>query len=85
MHVLISFLYAVIAWLAMLAWLVIADGPVLAFLLVTPFLLSGLILSLTALGLVLIGLRWLWRCRGSLRLWRSLPLPFQARARRDLL
>ena len=84
-HVLASALYAAVAWLALLAWLVISDGPVLAFLFVTPFLLSGLILALTALGLAFIGLRWLWRCRGSLRLWRSPTTPFQTRARRDLL
>lgn len=84
-HVLISFLYAVIAWLALLAWLVIADGPVLLVLMASPFIISGLILALTALGLAFIGLRWLWRCRGSLRLRRSLMLPFQTRARRDLL
>lgn len=85
MHVLISFLYAVIAWLALLAWLVITDGPVLLVLMASPFIISGLILALTALGLSFIGLRWLWRCRGSLRLRRSLMLPFQTRARRDLL
>lgn len=85
MHVLISFLYAVIAWLALLAWLVIADGPVLLVLMASPFIISGLILALIALGLAFIGLRWLWRCRGSLRLRRSLMLPFQTRARRDLL
>lgn len=83
-HVLVSFLYALIVWLAMLAWLVIADGPVLLVLLASPFILSGLILALTALGLAFIGLRWLWRCRGSLRLRRSVMLPFQTRARRDL-
>lgn len=85
MHVVVSILYAIIAWLALLAWLVIADGPVLVFLLASPFIISGLILALTALGLALIGLRWLWRCRGSLRLWRSPSPPFQTRARRDLL
>lgn len=84
MHVLVSILYAVIAWLSLLAWLVVSDGPVLVFLLTSPFVLSGLILALTAIGLVIIGLRWLWRCRGSLRLRRSLTLPFQTRARRDL-
>ncbi len=83
-HVLASTLYAVIAWLALLAWLVISDGPVLLVLLASPFIISGLILALTAIGLVFIGLRWIWRCRGSLRLWRSLMLPFQSRARRDL-
>ena len=83
-HVLIPILHAVIAWLALLAWLVIADGPVLLFLLASPFIISGLILALTALSLAFIGLRWLWRCRGSLRLRRSVMLPFQTRARRDL-
>ena len=84
-HVLISILYAVVAWLALLAWLVISDGPVLLALLAAPWIISGLILALTALGLAFIGLRWLWRCRGSLRLRRSVMLPFQTRARRDLL
>ena len=84
-HVLASALYAAVAWLALLAWLVIADGPVLLVLLASHIVFFGLILVITALGLALIGLRWLWRCRGSLRLRRSLALPFQSRARRDLL
>jgi hypothetical protein len=83
-HILVSTLYAVIAWLALLAWLVIADGPVLLVLLASPLVFSGLIVVVTAAGLAFIGLRWLWRCRGSLRLRRSLLIPFQARARRDL-
>ena len=83
-HILASALYAAVAWLALLAWLVISDGPVLAFLFVTPFLLSGLILAPTAAGLAFIGLRWLWWCRGSLRLRRSLLNLQQDRARRDL-
>ena len=84
-HVLASALYAVIAWLALLAWLVISDGPVLLVLLASPLVFSGLIIVITAAGLAFIGLRWLWRCRGSLRLWRSPTTPFQTRARRDLL
>lgn len=84
-HVLASALYAAVAWLALLAWLVISDGPVLPVLLAAPWIISGLILALTALSLAFIGLRWLWRCRGSLRLWRSPTTPFQTRARRDLL
>ena len=81
-HVLASALYAAVAWLALLAWIVISDGPVL---LVSPLVFSGLIIVITAAGLAFIGLRWLWRCRGSLRLWRSPTTPFQTRARRDLL
>lgn len=50
----------------------------------TPNVFFGLILVITALGLALIGLRWLWRCRGSLRLRRSLLNLHQDRARRDL-
>ena len=87
-HVLASALYAAVAWLALLAWLVISDGPVLLVLLVllaSPLVFSGLIIVITAAGLAFIGLRWLWRCRGSLRLWRSPTTPFQTRARRDLL
>lgn len=83
-HVLASALYAAVAWLALLAWLVISDGPVPLVLLASPIVFFGLILVITALGLALIGLRWLWRCRGSLRLRRSVMLPFQTRARRDL-
>lgn len=83
-HVLASALYAAVAWLALLAWLVISDGPVLLVLLASPLVFSGLIIVITAAGLAFIGLRWLWLCRGSLRLRRSLTLPFQARARRDL-
>ena len=63
----------------------IAWGVVLLVLLAAPWIISGLILALTALSLAFIGLRWLWRCRGSLRLWRSPTTPFQTRARRDLL
>lgn len=83
--VLASALYAAVAWLALLAWLVISDGPVLLVLLASPLVFSGLIIVITAAGLALIGLRWLWRCRGSLRLRRSPTTPFQTRARRDLL
>lgn len=71
-HVLASALYAAVAWLALLAWLVISDGPVLLVLLASPRVFSGLIIVITAAGLAFIGLRWLWRCRGSLRLRRSL-------------
>ena len=84
-HVLASALYAAVAWMALLAWLVISDGPVLLVPLASPLVFSGLILALTALSLAFIGLRWLWRCRGTLRLWRSPTTPFQTRARRDLL
>ena len=83
-HVLASALYAADAWLALLAWLVISDGPVLLVLLASPLVFSGLIIVITAVGLALIGLRWLWRCRGSLRLRRSLLSLQQDRARRDL-
>ena len=69
-HVLASILYAIIAWLALLAWLVVSDGPWQLVLLATPFILSGLILVITALGFVFIAIRWLWRCRGTLRLRR---------------
>lgn len=84
-HVLASALYAAVAWLALLAWLVISDGPVLLVLLASPLVFSVLIIVITAAGLAFIGLRWLWRCRGSLRLCRSPMTPFQTRARRDLL
>lgn len=70
MHVLASALYAAVAWLALLAWLVISDGPVLLVLLAAPFILFGLILVLTAPGFAFIAIRWLWRCRGTLRLRR---------------
>ena len=83
-HVLASALYAAVAWLALLAWLVISDGPVLLALLASPLVFSGLIIVITAAGLAFIGLRWLWRRRGSLRLRRSLLNLQQDRARRDL-
>lgn len=63
-HVLASIVYAVVVWLALLAWLTISSGPVLLFLLVTPFLLSGLIIVITAAALAFVGLRWLWQRRG---------------------
>ena len=85
MHVFASAFYALIAWLAFIAWLVVADGPWLLVLLASPLVFFGLIIFIAAAGLAFIGLRWLWRCRGSLRLWRSPTTPFQTRARRDLL
>lgn len=84
MHVVISTLYAFVVWLALLAWLVISDGPVLLVLLASPLVFSGLIIVITAAGLAFIGLRWLWLRRGSLRLRRSLLNLQQDRARRDL-
>ena len=71
-HVLASALYAAVAWLALLAWASIAGAPgsVLAALLVAPLVVSGVALALLVACLAWRGVRWLWLCRGTLRLRR---------------
>ena len=52
-HVLASALYAAVAWLALLAWLVISDGPVLVFLLLSPLIISSAIILCFSVSAVL--------------------------------
>lgn len=66
MHILIAVLYAVTLWLSLVAYLLIIDGPWQSALLAAPLLISGGVLDAA-----LLGLRWLWRNRGTYRSWRS--------------
>lgn len=71
MHVLAALIYGLIVFLAVLAWGVSTGAPLLILLLVSPLLISGVAVALIVLTLVMAGVRWMWRCRGTLRLWRS--------------
>lgn len=66
-------LYAIFALLALLAWAVISGAPA-AILVPGAAIVFGVILLLI--------LRWLWRCRGTLRLWRSPRSSFRGRVPR---
>lgn len=70
-HVLIAVLYAVTLWLSLVVYLLIIDGPWHLALAFAPFLISGGAIALLVLDLTLLGIRWLWRSRGSWRWWRS--------------
>lgn len=63
MHAVISAIYAVVAWL------VISDGPWLWLLFASPFIISGVIAVLLALAGLVRGAHWLWRSRATWR-WR---------------
>lgn len=80
MHVVITTLYGIVAWLSLLAWAVIAGPPgaALAVLVLAPFVVSGVVLLLLAWCT----LRWLWLSRGTLRLWRSPRSSFRGRVPR---
>lgn len=71
MHVLIAVLYAVTLWLSLAAYLLIIDGPWQYALLAAPLLISGGVVALLVLDAALLGLRWLWRSRGTWRGWRA--------------
>ena len=71
MHVLIAVLYAVTLWLSLAAYLLIIDGPWQYALLAAPLLISGGVVALLVLDAALLGLRWLWRNRGTYRSWRA--------------
>lgn len=72
MHAVIAALYGFIVWLALLALASIAGAPgaVLVVLLVAPLVVSGVALALLVSCLAWCGVRWLWLCRGTLRLRR---------------
>lgn len=61
MHVLIAGLYAVIIWLALLAYVVIVKGPMIKFLVLSPFVISGSIAAIITLDLVVRGVCWMWQ------------------------
>lgn len=67
---LIAVLYAVTLWLSLVAYLLIIDGPWPSALLAAPLLISGGVVALLVLDAALLGLRWLWRNRGTYRSWR---------------
>ena len=71
MHILISGLYACIIWLSGLAYCVIVNGPVFKYLVLSPFIISGVILAILVLDLMVSGIRWLWSGRATLRWWRQ--------------
>lgn len=64
-------LYAVTLWLSLVAYLLIIDGPWQSALLAAPLLISGGVVALLVLVAALLGLRWLWRNRGTWRRWRA--------------
>lgn len=66
-HVLIASLYAVMLWLSLVAYLLIIDGPWHLALLAAPLLISCGVVWLLVFDAALLGLRWLWRSRGT---WR---------------
>lgn len=57
--------------LGLAAYLLIIDGPWQYALLAAPLLISGGVVALLVLDAALLGLRWLWRNRGTYRSWRS--------------
>lgn len=70
-HIVIAILYATTLWLSLVAYLLIVDGPWHLALAFFPLLISGGAIALLLLDLTLLGIRWLWRSRGSWRWWRS--------------
>lgn len=71
MHVLSAAIWGAIVWVALVLLAVASDGPTLLFVMCAPFVISGAIVLLLALSLAAGLARWMWRCRGTLRLWRS--------------
>lgn len=61
MHVLIAGLYACTLYLSVLMYVIVMDGPLLAFLLLAPVLISAAILSILAIDYVVVGASWAWR------------------------
>lgn len=68
-HVLIACLYAATLWLSLVAYLLIVGGPWHLALVFAPLLISGGAIALLVLDLTLLGIRWLWRSRGTWRWW----------------
>lgn len=61
MHVLIAGLYACTIYLASLLYVIIIDGPLLAFILASPLVISGAIVAIFALDYAVRGVTWAWR------------------------
>ena len=72
MHVLIAALWGALVWAGLVAAAFAGAGPSLLLVLVAaPFIVSGVTIALIAASVLLGAVRWLWRCRGTLRLRRS--------------
>ena len=61
MHVVIATLYGITIYLSVLAYIIIIDGPLVAFLGLAPVIVSGAIVALFALDLAVRGVGWAWR------------------------
>jgi hypothetical protein len=61
MHVVIATLYGFIIFLSVLAYCVIASGPVGLVLAFGPLIISGAVAVILTLDLALMGLVWAWR------------------------
>ncbi len=60
MHVFIAGLYAVVIWLSALLYCIIIKGPILAFLVLSPWIISAAIAFILALDLIVQSLFWVW-------------------------
>lgn len=61
MHVVIAVLYGVTIYFSVLAYILITDGPLVAFLGLAPVIISGAIVALFALDLAVSCVGWAWR------------------------
>ena len=59
MHILIAVLYACVVFLFVLACVVIADGPLIVFLAISPLIVSGVVIGIMAIDFAVRGLIWL--------------------------
>lgn len=65
MHVFASAFYALIVFLAVLAYCAATGAPLLILLLLAPIIISGVIVALLALSLLIEAVRWAWRSRAA--------------------
>ena len=61
MHVLIAGLYGATLYLSLLAYILIIDGPILTFLMLSPVIISAAIAGLLALDMSVRGVSWAWK------------------------
>lgn len=61
MHVLIAALYACTIYLSTLMYVIVVDGPLLTFLMMSPVLISVAIGLILALDFAVGGVTWAWR------------------------
>ena len=59
-HVFASLIYAVVVVLALLAYCVVTEAPLLILLLFTPFIVTAVVLFVMALDLAAMAVRWAW-------------------------